>query len=248
MMDTPLIEWDLYSPPRIGNIAGTNPAVKAAMWRPISAQNITSIGLPGIYPGEMVNGNFTNTGSPFYFHNPISNTDIDTRDGKHKLWGNAQNFSLTKPFKVAERCRQIVFWSVDWQAYVDAETSPSAPMDASRCPLTGVDAGNGGYDGRLNLNPTPVDGLHYRNPERELTFLNDVTGIETGSDVRDHMLKGYAEGTDLSNRQRMSGVYGADRNHNYKLDRGILPVSVRQRATFISRFMFYDPRLPTILR
>ena len=32
-------------------------------------------------------------------------------------------------FEANERCRQLVYWLVDWQRYQDAETAPSAPID-----------------------------------------------------------------------------------------------------------------------
>lgn len=32
-------------------------------------------------------------------------------------------------FAAQDRCRQLVYWMVDWQRYVDAETAPSAPVD-----------------------------------------------------------------------------------------------------------------------
>ena len=245
-----MMDWDLFTQPRTGNILGTSPATKAAMWKPLSAQYISSIGLPSIFPGVLNGTAFNAAQSPF--------AGTDDRVGGHSLWGNAHHFTLTKPFQVAERCRQLVFWSVDWQAYVDAETAPSAPLDASRCPLSGIRSNsiNASYAGRLNMKPHPVDGLHFRNPEREMTFLFDMSKKETGTDLRiklqpeneEPVLKDYGDGRDLRNRSTLSGMYGADRNHNYKLDRGILPTSARQRATLVARFNFYDPRLPIILR
>ncbi len=245
MMDNPLMEWDLFSPPLTGNIRGTTPTpgVSAAMWRPISAQTITNIGLPAMFPGKLNPSGFSKTTSPF--------EGADPRVGAaHPLWGNAQNFSLTQPFEAAERCRQLVFWAVDWQSYVDAETAPSAPLDASRSPLRGLNANTltQGYDVRLSLNPNPVDGLHWRNPEREFLFLEDMTSFITGSSTKNYMIKSWGDSADMSTRERLSGLYGADRNRNYKLDRGTVPKSVRQRANFVSRFLFYDSRLPTTLK
>ncbi len=49
--------------------------------------------------------------------------------------GPASHFNLTAPFAPQERCRQLVFWAVDWQSYEDYETQPSASIDASRYPL-----------------------------------------------------------------------------------------------------------------
>lgn len=43
--------------------------------------------------------------------------------------------SLYMPFKPWERCRQLVFWSVDWKSYEDAETVAPATPDAFRYPV-----------------------------------------------------------------------------------------------------------------
>ena len=50
------------------------------------------------------------------------------------------------------------------------------------------------------------------------------------------------------NLQVFSGLYGADRNYNHKLDRGLVPKSVRLRAVEIARFNFYDPRVQVTTR
>jgi hypothetical protein len=44
----------------------------------------------------------------------------------------AADFNLTAPFAPQERCRQMVFWAVDWQSYADFETCPSEPIDSGR--------------------------------------------------------------------------------------------------------------------
>lgn len=44
--------------------------------------------------------------------------------------------SLFVPFKPVHRCRQLVFWSVDWKDYEDAEVVPSSPVDIARFPVS----------------------------------------------------------------------------------------------------------------
>ena len=245
MMDHPLIEFDLFAS-RKRPIAGTG--IMAEMWKPISAQTITSIGLPGIFPGALTydgagNASWDNTKSPF--------TPTDSRNGTHQLWGDANHFTLTRPFQAAERCRQLIFWSVDWQSYEDAETAPGAPLDASRVPCLGMSKNNmNDYNGRLNWGPGAYDGYFLRNPERNLQFTSDMSGISTGTILAKNQIVGPNEGGDegLGAIKVLLGTYGADRNHNYVLDRGPLPKSVRQRAQTIARFQFYDPRIPVSLR
>jgi hypothetical protein len=62
--------------------------------------------------------------------------------------------------------------------------------------------------------------------------------------------QGYAANRpgDDNPRSVFSGIWGADRNNNFKLDRGPLKASVRLRATTIVRYNVYDPRLPLTFR
>jgi hypothetical protein len=245
MMDNPLIEFDLFQS-RSRPLAGTDPSVLAEMWKPISAQTITSIGLPAFFPGVLqyagTTASWDVTKSPFA---------KDTRVAGQPLWGDANHFTLTRPFEAAERCRQLVFWSVDWQSYEDAETAPGAPLDASRVPYKGMDIPmlnkpNERYEEEIG---GVYDALHLRNPERNLQFIIDMSGVSTGKNVTNSILGSREVGDGgLGNIKVAVGAYGADRNHNYILDRGALPRSVRQRAQTVGRFQFYDPRIPVTLR
>ena len=261
MTDSPLIEFDLFQS-RSRPLAGTNPGIFAEMWKPVSAQTITSIGLPAFFPGVLQYAGTTATWdvskSPFI--------PKDTRGVGQPLWGDASRFTLTRPFEAAERCRQLVFWSVDWQSYEDAETAPGAPLDASRVFYKGMNLDSlNKSDERLNLGPWDFslnqvyDMIHLRNPERNLQFTSDMSGVRTGTDFADlvafpkeqnpiHGLRDLGADIGIGNVNVTVGAYGADRNHNYILDRGILPRSVRQRAQTIGRFQFYDPRIPVTIR
>ncbi|HEX3134500.1 MAG TPA: hypothetical protein VHX44_13060, partial [Planctomycetota bacterium] len=93
---------------------------------------------------------------------------------------------------------------------------------------------------------------HLRNPERMVSFTSDVRSLATGSDVTSVLMTqgGASLGADQGGGSRtvLLGIYGADRNRNYVLDRGPVPKSVRMRATQVARLTFYDPRLPITLR
>ena len=246
MMDNPLIEFDLFQS-RSRPLAGTAPSVLVEMWKPISAQTITSIGLPAFFPG-VLQYNASGVASWDVTKSPFTK---DTRAAGHPFWGDAKHFTLTRPFEAAERCRQLVFWSVDWQSYEDVETAPGAPLDASRIPYKGMDiprlnTPNDRYEEDIG---GVYDALHLRNPERNLQFITDMSGVSTGENVTNSIL-GLRDRGDigLGNIKVAVGAYGADRNHNYILDRGVLPRSVRQRAQMVGRFQFYDPRIPVTLR
>jgi hypothetical protein len=228
MTDFPLIEYDLLSPPLSGTITGTSFA--ASQWRPLPAHPIANIGRSYSFP----------------------DTPIDP-DGT-RFSSAIQNFTLAMPFSAAERCRQLVFWSVDWQSYQDFETAPSAPIDASKY-LFASPMNQGGnpisFDARMGACQWPDHHIFaFRNPEKILTFTSSaVPTWPTGADVSNsRILSNNGEGFDkyTGNPNALSmflGLWGADRNFNGKLDRGPIPTSVRLRAILVSRYNFYDPRL-----
>ena len=223
--DYPLIEYDLFSAKLSGTIAGAGEP--AQQWRPLSARPITTIGRSYSFP----------------------NAEIPAA-----RWSPSANFTLAKPFKAMERCRQLVFWAVDWTSYEDFETAPSAPVDASKylfsAPLSWGDMGT-----RMNECTWPDHHVYqFRNPEKVITFTDSGVRTEpTGTDVSNRRIlnrdgEGNDKGSGNDNISRFLGLWGADRNFNGKIDRGPVPRSVRMRATSVARFNYYDPRLTLKLR
>lgn len=277
MSDQPLIELDMFPdatyPQLSGFIGGTgSPGVAATQWRPISALPVKNIGSSWSFPTVQVPDN-TGPGTT--------------------VWGNQQHFTLTAPFNPSDRCRQLVFWSVDWQSFEDFETAPSAPVDASKYPIAAPMAGYP-FSGAPNTqNRMTSLSFHdesmfsFRNPEKTLLFLQDMSGTATGFDMTPGTnqppgpyIEGDARGVvPYFNQDRgdavhtnygfsavtgqqtavgvpatvnplyvFSGMYGADRNFNYHLDRGPLPTSARVRAVLVGRYNFYDGRVQGPLR
>jgi hypothetical protein len=227
--DHPLIEHDLWSPPLTGTISNTTQ--QARQWRPVAARPITTIGRSMDFPDR-----------------PILPT----------TWGDPANFTLSRPFKAEERCRQLVFWAVDWTSYEDVETAPSAPIDASKYQVA-APMGNPAVDDlnqRMGGSTWPDHHIYqFRNPEKVITFTDaGVPGLATGSDVSKRRIlnqdghDGTDKGGGLDQRRRFLGRWGADRNFNGVLDRGPLPRSLRLRASEVARYNFYDPRLTLKLR
>jgi hypothetical protein len=229
MMDYPLIEWDLSPsaafPMLTGTIGGTTEA--ASQWRPVAAHAIANIGR-----------SYTFADTPI----PASR------------WGDPANFTLCARFAAAERCRQLVFWAVDWLGYEDCETAPSAPVDASKYLFAAPQSG-ASMATRMGLCTWPDHHVYqYRNPEKVITFTDaGVPGLPTGSDVRSRRLlnnngEGWDKGSGSDNISRFNGLWGADRNFDGRLDRGPIPRSVRMRAVPVARYNFYDPRLTLKVR
>ena len=182
MTDHPLFQWDIISDtPATGFIRGTDgdpniPSgkVAATQWRPIAPRDITNAG--AAESGAVVNWN--------------------------AIKGDQSHYNLSAPFSAAERTRQIVVWTADWQSYQDFETAPSAPIDASRFPRARPDVSqdkdNAGcftayYMGQDISNPwwPPVRHLlfidrrmpSFRNPEKSLLFMKSMDDLTTGTPI-----------------------------------------------------------------
>ncbi|MBA3845146.1 MAG: hypothetical protein H0X45_00740 [Planctomycetes bacterium] len=227
MMDYPLVQWDLWSsqlPP--GPIVGA-PGRSATQWRPIAAQRPTNIGRSYQYPDRSIDP---------------------------AIWGDQDNFTLAKPFAASERCRQIVFWAVDWTSYVDFETAPSAPVDASKylfaAPLVGKT-----FAQRMTWDQWTDHHVYaFRNPEKNLAFKQSVgPPYVDGMDVsglldKNAMYAANDHGTSPNQLGCFIGAFGADRNFNKQLDLGPVPESVRMRAISVGRYNYYDPILTMVNR
>lgn len=235
MMDTPLIEYDMMSTPRIGTIFGTSKT--ATQWKPVTPFPVVNAGVSMTYP---------KVGTDLFWSS---------------LWSPPENSTLTAPFEPAERCRQIVFWAVDWQSYEDFETAPSAPVDAGRyaknAPMPGATfssscAGTWWMDHHM---------FGYRNPEKMIIFNGDMSSVSTGTETPPgrsnnpgtHGPDRFAgqtndQGLGSAQMSRFIGRWGADRNANQRLDRGNVPRSTRMRAVTVARFNYYDLRVPAVIR
>ena len=252
MVDYPLLQYDLFSPALSGTIFGTG-GVTAQQWAPLSPQPIRNIGLGSTYPINQTSSGRDKLEGTIQPGHPSN------------LMGDLDHYNLGLPFTPSERCREIVFWTADWQSYEDFETLPSAPVDASRYPISGPrmdPAGNPrDFNGRM-LDVIFVDPhlFCYRNPEKTELWFPGAAGLPadlpTGTDMTAQEilngdgLDGHAadRGYPLDARKTFAGLFGADRNFNKRLDRGPVPKSVRMRAAPVARFNFYDSRIPCILR
>lgn len=250
MMDFPLIEFDLFQPPLTGTHFSREigqGTVAAAQWKPLPARPIHNVGVSYQFPVATLP---LNVATPTY---SLPDGSTVGSPPYQSFWGDPARSTLTKEFKAAERCRQIVFWAVDWQSYEDCETAPGAPVDASKYPMPGP-LRNRDFTNRMGFVDFRDEQLYsFRNPEKVLSFRSDVSALETGANVEaiigyNRMGDQWDRGAGLEERKRFSGVYGADRNFNRRLDRGQVPRSVRLRATTVARFNFYDPRLPMTIR
>ena len=160
--DNPLMEYDLIRTsinPSVGQISDATSGVMGSQWRPITARPIVNIGRSSSFPNKAI---------------------------PSATWGNPANFTLTKQFEPAERCRELVFWSVDWLSYVDAETVPGV-LDASRIPF-GAPMNVPAISSFNTIGSRRLDYWYSRsqfvsgflNPEMDRAFNGDVSGFPTG--------------------------------------------------------------------
>ena len=216
--DHPLLQYQLFSDTSALAPASffTVPSNNDRSWFVLSAQPVINAGTSSSYGVTAVKSGEIQPG--------VAARPNGNRDEINSSWGNhsaAGTFNLTDAFQPADRCRQLVFWAVDWKSYADAETAPSAPQDASRFPYNS--------DGKVAYN----DNAHkFRNPERFFVFnATHDKFVDSSSD-----------------RNIALGMFGADRNGNRRLDIGPVPASVRMRAVSVSRFNVYNPRVWSGLR
>ncbi len=259
MMDNPLIEFDLLQPGNLinGSVYGLGTAASA--WRPIAAQPVRNLGLSATYPGWNNGPGGLNT---LVTENPLDDSILSnvpkskSFTAGNPLWGDGQNdFSLNAPFAPADRCRQLVFWTVDWQSYEDSETAPSAPVDAGKY-MIGAPYQGQTYSGFQLQNPGFMawQQFGYMNPEKGISWPSDQTNTPTKTPITvlglgnagNQGLDAAVQG--LGNAAKFNGVYGADRNFNGLLDRGPLSKAVRLRAVLLARFNYYDLRVPAPIR
>ena len=223
LMDFPLMQYDPFCS---GNItpstayfsgytygsrpAGTfRPAKTPEQWKIITAQPIANIGRSICYPSMNLAALWPSVTST-----------------------TPEHFTLARKFEPADRCRQIVFWAVDWQAYEDFETAPSAPVDGSRYPKRSPHGaslnGNAASPDAQRPNASFADRHQFcaRNPEKTLVFLQSTVDKASGTQIQiagnDSMGffdKYPAVGPPqapalLDPKLIFSGMYGADRNFN----------------------------------
>jgi type II secretory pathway pseudopilin PulG len=261
-MDNPLIEFDLLTP-QAKMLKGSVyiNGTPAQAWRPVTAQPVRNLGLSATYPRWSLNppgGNVALVSENMLDAAQVPNVPPPlTYGANNPFWGDGQNdFSLNAPFAPADRCRQLVFWTVDWQSYEDCETAPSAPVDAGKYMIGApYSPQGGGYSFQLQ-NPGFMawQQFGYLNPEKAISFPSNQTGRPTGAGVTvlglgnagNQAPDGAVQG--LPNAPLFNGVYGADRNFNGLLDRGPLSKSVRLRAVLLARFNYYDLRVPAPIR
>ncbi|MBA3685789.1 MAG: hypothetical protein H0W72_11205 [Planctomycetes bacterium] len=256
MMDFPLIEYDLFSPPRTG-LQFNQGADTAAQWRPLPASPISNPGVGMMFPDQAMN--------PI----PDAGVRISNPAQYRAIWaprdlpgpGPSDHVTLTAPFEPAERTRMIVFWAVDWMSYEDVETAPSAAIDASKFPfLAPLTRWQGATEiplekrERMKRQFTAFQmDPPFCNPERWNIWMNDMRLAGTGIAGETRAMTALTNSIgdldwDTAACKRFSGVYGADRNLNRVLDRGPTPRSARMRAIEVARFLYYDPRVPVMLR
>ncbi|MBA2480974.1 MAG: hypothetical protein H0V44_09940 [Planctomycetes bacterium] len=207
---------------------------------------------------------------------PMLPTGVPNPDnGWHHIRSSAtpmkDRFWYTNPFRPADRCRQIVFWAVDWKAYEDSESAPSAPQEwtahGRRYNLwNAVSALNGrvgGFSSLGRLIGNPEQDFVWMTPERDSTMNRppdeavSPPNAEWVGDTYDSRHPGvwYSRqpGWDALNVEKANpyyavGLFGADRNHNGKWDKGPVPTTVRMRAAEVARYNYYDPIGWTTLR
>lgn len=136
-MDYPLLELDLFREPAQGAIWGAPAGIassaragaQACQWKYLAPAPITSLAGGSSLP---YGPSLTYPQSAIPAPSLSGPQAVMSENGPQP--GTVSHFTLTNQFDASERCRELVFWVVDWQAYEDCETAPSAAVDAGRYP------------------------------------------------------------------------------------------------------------------
>ncbi|HYE04498.1 MAG TPA: hypothetical protein VEL07_03155 [Planctomycetota bacterium] len=244
--DFPLLQFDLFAPHAVGDGAVdlSSPPRGDVTWK------ITAPRKPRNY-----HSGYAVIGAEWHGVHADNFNAIDTSwatkaDGTF----DDSRFNLTEPFAAAERCRQIVCWAVDWQAYQDFETAPTGGYDAS---MAFMDSRGGYVDAEIANHPPDLT-LSWNDASRTTRFPRPSVDVHYVPDATDP--SGYRQvgaepfGTAQARRGTAAyraaffGLWGADRNGNGVLDQGPLPPGARVRAVSIGRWNFYDRRMVSALR
>jgi hypothetical protein len=233
--DFPLVQHDLfpagsfpaYSDPSSDPVVvPPDPPRRDTAWRVVTPRQVVDYGQArGLY------GSRPPPNTPVFL--PPNKTNIDNG------WGDPTHFHLTRRFDPAERMRQVVFWSVDWQSYEDFEEAPSPLHDASMCFKDSYGTQVSADWWGIGL---PERGNYWTDANRT-TKAGAVRGANGGNQTYDAFCD-----TATYKAGYFMGIHGADRNGNGRWDRGTVPKSVRLRATQVARFTVYDRVLQGELR
>lgn len=233
--DFPVLQHDLfpagsypaYSDPMSDPIVvPPDPPKNDTAWRVVAPRRVEDYGQArGLY------GSRPPPNTPVFL--PPNKTNIDNG------WGDPTHFHLTRIFDPAERMRQVVFWSVDWQSYEDFEELPSPLHDASM-------GFKDSYGTQVSADWWGI-GLPERGNYWTTIARTTKAGAVRGANGTNQTFDAFCDTSTYKGGYFM-GMFGADRNGNGRFDRGSVPKSVRLRATQIARFTIYDRVLPGELR
>lgn len=211
MMDFPLLQLDLFSPPQPIDVPPSNLYVHFSrwnkggdgnsnyqklfgrggtpsnpqQWRPIAPEPIRNFGVSHTYQVHGIDAS-----------QPL--------DGHGPYFGNHMHYNLTAPFTAAERCREIIMWAVDWQSYEDFETASSAPVDASKYPLAGP-RGNWKEWGDEHGWNYPFDERHSEDPG-DTPYTRDFPGRMWDVEFRDEQLWAFRNPEKVINFYPLAGT------------------------------------------
>lgn len=169
-------------------------------------------------------------------------------------------------FSPSERCRQLVFWKVDWRGYQDAETMIRQPEDRYRFPalsllpqLSSASLAQLSSAKKYEECGPPIDvhdpatfwpsrWYHYAGTSRGDPSGKGTFGKldqDTNSGIADFRISEdlIAGGSLNPNAGIRRGVNGCDVNGNMRQDRGSIAPTVRLRAVVVARYNYYDPRV-----
>lgn len=153
--------------------------------------------------------------------------------------GQYPQVSAPGAFKPADRCRQLIFWSVNWRNYQDAETAQTPSVDVARYPtFTNTDWSPSPSVAALKiLDVVDPQDPALMSPDRFHMFTTDQSAVKNGTSVKTKK----SISAEQQNDPTAVGGFGADTNGNDRLDRGAIAIGSPMTAFEVGRYNFYDP-------
>lgn len=170
--------------------------------------------------------------------------DWDNTANLRYSWGDHNRFNLLAPFNAAERAREVVFWSVDWQQYEDFETAYEAVFDARSYSSHSDSRSPRSQQYAPDIVETRLHAVDSSYAASSVGEFDNAGSFSEGATTRIGVIDRNGNG------RAFQEDYTKDvmEQKGYKPDIGPLRVTTRLSATLVARFLYYDGRVISGLR
>ena len=154
-----------------------------------------------------------------------------------------ERFWITQPFAPLHRCRELIFWAVNWKGYEDAESAAGSEEDG----IVNGRSWSGDWVKTRGIHPYkghPERTIAWTQEDRKNRIIDLTRSLRTGSQVYHYCWNWTRSGIGPNETVNMfSARWGADRDGDRKFTIGPVSKTTRMFAQPVVRLNFYDPTL-----